>query len=138
MRDGLRFDRFFTGYGVLEDAHFALQAKQAGWTLLEDGRAHCVHLHTAKGREDHRRVARKTATNYRYVFIDLVPERSVRQEIRFWWVQIFDLLRFFVYAIRHPAKAAWMTTLGKLEGILEAARMHSSGPYKDRGMTRDG
>lgn len=119
---GLRFADFFVGYGVLEDAHFALRARKQ-WVLLECGSAHCIHLHTKSGRENARLVARKTAENYRYVFMDIIPKRSWKQEFRFWRVQFFDLGRFFVYALIHPTKNNWLTLLGKIEGILHALSM---------------
>lgn len=122
LDNGLRFGEFFVGYGMLEDAHFALKAKKE-WVLLECGRAHCIHLHAKSGRENSRKVARKTAENYRYVFMDIVPNRTLKQEFRFWRVQFFDLGRFFVYAILHPSKKTWMTVLGKTEGIWQAMLM---------------
>ena len=126
LDEGLRFDEFFSGYGVLEDAHFALRAKQNGWELWEDGKAHCIHDHAPGGRENHRSVARKTAINYRYVFIDIVPNRTARNEIRFWRVQFFDLFRFALIFIRRPSRVAWDTMVGKFEGIIAAMKMHTS------------
>lgn len=119
---GLRFSDFFKGYGILEDAHLALRARKQ-WTLLECGKAHCVHLHAKSGREKSRMIARKTAENYRFVFMDIVPDRTFAQEFRFWRVQFFDLIRFFIYAIFHPSKQTWNTVLGKLEGIWYAILM---------------
>lgn len=116
---GLRFSEFFIGYGVLEDAHFALRAKR-DWGLLECGKARCVHLHTKSGRENHRMVAKKTVTNYRYVFMSIVPERTIKQELRFWRVQFFELLRLFLFAIIHPRKETWRSVFGKFEGIILA------------------
>jgi len=119
LETGLRFSRFFTDYGVLEDAHFALKAGRE-WRLLEHGAARCHHLKSTATRESSRLVARKTAINYRYVFVDIVPERTLRQEIRFWYVQLVDLLRFFLYALVHGGKSSWASVLGKAEGILAA------------------
>lgn len=119
---GLRFSEFFIGYGMLEDAHFALRARRQ-WVLMECGRARCVHLHAKSNRENARLLARKTAENYRYVFMDIVPKRTWKQEFRFWRVQVFDLTRFIVYAFLHPSKNNWLTVLGKSEGILEALSM---------------
>lgn len=119
---GLRFDHFFVGYGVLEDAHFALRARRT-WEILECGRARCVHLRSPSGRSTHRNVARKTATNYRYVFLDIVENRTWRHELRFWRVQLFDLVRVFAYAVTHRKKDNWQSALGKLEGIVAAISM---------------
>lgn len=119
---GLRFSEFFVGFGVLEDAHFALRAGRR-WKLMEHGAAHCEHLHAASSRENARLIARKTAVNYRFVFIDIVPQRTLYQELRFWRVQFFDHFRILLYALRHPDRAAWLTVLGKAEGILAALRL---------------
>jgi glycosyltransferase involved in cell wall biosynthesis len=126
---GLRFSPFFTGYGVLEDAHFALRAGRK-WKLLECGNARCVHLHAQGGRTSSRLVARKSAVNYRFVFIDLVPQRTAGQEFRFWRVQIFDLLRMCAYAVRNGGSSNWLAALGKLEGIFAAARMKPVQPAR--------
>jgi glycosyltransferase involved in cell wall biosynthesis len=119
---GLRFDPFFYGYGVLEDAHFALRARRQ-WTLLECGRARCLHLHSPSGRENARLVSQKTAVNYRYVFMDIVPRRTLMQEFRFWRVQWMDFLRFLIYALLHGGKPEWQAVIGKWEGIFMAMRM---------------
>ena len=122
---GLRFSEFFKDYGILEDAHFALRARLQ-WTLLECGRAHCIHLRSPSGRAKARQIARKTAVNYRYVFVDVVRNRTWSQEVRFWTVQGFDLFRFFAHAVRSPHKDHWLTVLGKIEGIVEALGIRPS------------
>jgi len=119
--DGLRFSEFFSGHGVLEDAHLALRAAKK-WRLLECGSARCVHLQSSESREDVRLTARKTAINYRYVFVDIVPKRTWKQEYRFWRVQFFDLFRLFLSALR-GRRNGWQVVLGKLEGIILAFRI---------------
>lgn len=116
---GLRFDEFFTGYGVLEDAHFALRAGKH-WKLLECGSACCIHLRSKSGRENPRQIMRKTAINHRYVFIDIVPQRTWVQEFRFWRVQLFDLVSLLIAASGSPQRAHWLMVVGKIEGILSA------------------
>ena len=64
-----------------------------------------------------------SATNYRYVFIDIVPQRTWQQEFRFWRVQGFDLFRFIVAALAAPNRETWGTVWGKIEGIFTALRM---------------
>ena len=123
--EGLRFSSFFTGIGVLEDAHLALRARRR-WTLLENGRARCVHLRSQRSRTGFREIARRSAVSYRYVFVDIVPERTWNQEMRFWRVQLFDLFRFFVAALRRPRRETWQTVLGKVEGIFAAARLRTA------------
>jgi len=124
--DGLRFDDFFVDYGVLEDAHLALRAKRK-WKLLECGRARCIHLRAPGGRVSKRKVAWKTAVNYRYVFMDIAPERSRAQEFRFWRLQIFDLFRVVAYAIRTGKLDEWQTVIGKASGIIAAWRLKPGG-----------
>lgn len=122
FRDGLRFHRFFSGYGVLEDAHFALRAGRK-WKLLECGPARCTHLRAPGGRIDSKALAYKTAVNYRFVFMDLVPRRTWKQELRFWTVQLFDLFRILAYAVKSPTRDEWLTFVGKASGIVAASRL---------------
>jgi glycosyltransferase involved in cell wall biosynthesis len=127
---GLRFSLFFKDYGVLEDAHLALRAGRR-WKLLECGRACCTHLHSSSGRENTRSVARKTAVNYRFVFVDIVPDRTLGQEFRFWRMQLVDLIRFILYAVRHSNKATWGSVIGKVEGIFAAISVHPEARIQD-------
>lgn len=121
---GLRFSAFFSDFGMLEDAHFALRARR-DWVLLELGRARCTHLRSQAGRVNKRQRAWKTAVNYRYVFVDLVPERTRSQEFRFWRVQAFDLFRQLLYAARTRCRDDWLAVIGKVEGIAAARRITS-------------
>lgn len=120
---GLRLAPFFTDYGVVEDAHLALSARTRGWRIVEVGRARCEHHHSPRGRASRRRVARKTAVNYRFLFVDLVPRRTARQELRFWRVQLVDLLRHAAHAVRAGGRDDWAAVLGKAEGIAAAVRV---------------
>ena len=122
MDNGLRFDKFFKDYGIMEDAHFSLRAGER-WKLLQVGDARCIHLRSEKAREDPFLVASKTAINYRYLFIDIIKNRTFMQEIRFWRVQIFDLCHFVVYALRHWGKDEWLKVFGKANGILKAIQL---------------
>lgn len=124
FKDGLRFSEFFKDFGIMEDAHFALRAGRH-WTLLECGQARCVHLHSQLSRPSKRRVAWKSAVNYRYLFIEIVPNRTWKQEFRFWRVQVFDLIRFIAYALRSGDKDDLLMVLGKIEGIVAALFLRS-------------
>ncbi len=119
---GLRFADFFTGYAILEDAHLALRAGRC-WRLLENGKARCTHLRSPRARADSRRIGRQSAVNYRFVFVDLVPNRTLRQELRFWRVQALDLLRFGARLLRRRDRESLALIAGKLEGIWQAAGM---------------
>jgi GT2 family glycosyltransferase len=119
---GLRFDEFFRDYGMLEDAHFALRARRS-WKLVECGRARCLHLHAPGGRADKRRLAFKTAVNYRYVFVDIVRNRTWRHELRFWRFQFFELLRMFLHALTSGNREDWQSVAGKVSGIVAAWRL---------------
>lgn len=133
---GLRFSEFFIGYGVLEDAHFALRAGRR-WTLLECGRARCQHLRSPHGRVNSRAIARMSAVNYRFVFIDLVPRRSLSQELRFWRVQLLDLLRFCFAFLRRWDRDSLALVTGKLEGIWQAAHLKASETAGSKSSSRD-
>jgi len=121
---GLRFSDYFTGYGILEDAHFALRAKKEDWLLQESGRAHCVHRHSPLSRYDARRVSRISTVNHRFVFIDLIRDRTIVQELRFWLVQFVQILILTGYAIYHYSdKNAWLNLIGKVEGVYLAVKL---------------
>lgn len=124
--DGLRFHEFFTGHGVLEDAHLALRAGRT-WRLLENGRARCIHLRCRTGRSEGRRLGELSATNYRFVFVDIVRRRTWRQERRFWTVQLVDLLRFLAQLVRHPHRDSAALVWGKMVGMAKASRICSEG-----------
>ncbi|MBZ0112994.1 MAG: glycosyltransferase family 2 protein [Thermoanaerobaculia bacterium] len=117
--DGLRFSRFFTGYGILEDAHLALRAGKK-WRLMEDGRAHCIHLRSPSSRAGSREISRKGVLNYHYVFRDLIPNPSAKQVARFWLVQFVGLTYNLAAIVRRPGRETLYSAAGKLEGILEA------------------
>jgi glycosyltransferase involved in cell wall biosynthesis len=121
---GQRFSKFFTGYGVLEDAHFALVARRK-WRLLECGKATCIHLKSSTSKPDERKIARMSAVNYRYVFMEVVPNRSWQKNYRFWMVQFFQLLSFIIHALKNPHKKSWLTVVGKLEGFRDARKLKS-------------
>lgn len=120
---GLRFSPFFVGYGVVEDAHLALTARNRGWRILECGRARCEHHHSPRGRSSSRVVARRTAVNYRFLFVDVQPRRSLGQEYRWWRVQAVDFVRYLAAATRGGRAGDWSGVLGKLEGIILATRV---------------
>lgn len=123
--DGLRFSPFFIDYGVVEDAHLALRARRRNWIIWECGRARCVHNNSPRGRANKRRIARKTAVNYRFLFVDIVPRRTLRQEVRFWRVQLVDLVRQAAAASRHGARGEWPAVVGKVEGMIAATRVRA-------------
>jgi glycosyltransferase involved in cell wall biosynthesis len=122
FEDGLRFSDFFTDFGVLEDAHLALRASQ-NWKLLECGRARCLHLKSKISRESKRKIAFKSAVNYRYVFTDIVPNRTLSQELRFWQIQFVDLFRIIAFAVRSGGEDNWLSVVGKMQGIFKACRI---------------
>lgn len=120
---GFRFCEFFTDFGVMEDAHLALRARR-DWDLLECGKARCIHLNLRKKGISKRKIAAKTAVNHRYLFVDIVPHRTLKQEFRFWSVQAFQLLILVLYAIRNFHKDNWLAVLGKVEGIIAATHLN--------------
>lgn len=120
FKSGLRFDVFFRDYGVLEDAHFALRAGRT-WRLVECGKARCVHLHAMGGRSNARVVARKTATNYRYVFLDIVHDRTIWHELRFWRVQFIQLISLVYQFAIQRRRLEGLAVIGKFEGMITSA-----------------
>jgi hypothetical protein len=122
--EGLRFSTFFTDCGPLEDVHLALQAR-GHWRLLECGTARCIHLRSPRSRTNASRLAWKTAVNFRYVFVDLVPNRTWKQEFRFWRVQALDLVSYIAEALRTRSRDDWGAIVGKMKGILAAVRMRT-------------
>jgi len=129
FRRGLRFDEFFSGFGVLEDAHLALQAKR-NWKLLEHGKARCSHLKAQSSRESGFSVGRKSAVNYRYVFVDIVPSRSTRQELRFWLVQLVDFGSAVAACFRGGGRRTLGFVFGKFVGLFQAAMVRGQKPVK--------
>jgi glycosyltransferase involved in cell wall biosynthesis len=118
---GLRFDRFFRDYGMLEDAHLSLRAGRE-WELLQCGDARCTELHSPNGRVDRRRAGYKSVVNYYYVFSDIVGPLTWRHKIRFWRFQLFEMLRVGSSAIRRRRFSDVSELRGRLEGIIAAAR----------------
>ncbi len=119
--DGLRFSEFFSDYGVLEDAHFALKAGK-NWKLFENGKAHCTHLQSPKGRVNYRRIGYKSVVNYYYVFQDIVSPLSLTHKFRFWRYQMFELFRIASSAVRNRSWGDVLDLCGRFEGFL--AVMH--------------
>ncbi|MFM8320108.1 MAG: hypothetical protein ACKOC5_04255, partial [Chloroflexota bacterium] len=78
------------------------------------------------GRADTRKISLKTVNNYRYVFIDVVPMRTLRQEFGFWRFQFIDLAHLMIYAVMHPQSKYWLAVLGKMEGIKVALFMKTN------------
>jgi glycosyltransferase involved in cell wall biosynthesis len=118
---GLRFDLFFRDYGVLEDAHFSLRARQQ-WKLLQCGDAHCIELHAAGGRVDRRKIGYKCVVNYYYVFRDIAQPLTLMQRYRFWRFQIFEFFRIAASAVRRRRQADLLELRGRLEGVMAVAR----------------
>jgi glucosyl-dolichyl phosphate glucuronosyltransferase len=118
---GLRFDRFFSDYGVLEDAHFSLRAGR-NWKLLQCGDAHCEELKSPHGRVNRRKVGYKCVVNYYYVFQDIVRPLSFRQKYRFWRYQAFEIFRMATSLIRRRRTGDALEILGRLEGVAAVMR----------------
>ncbi len=118
---GMRFSDFFSDYGVLEDAHFALRAGKK-WRLLENGKARCTHLQSQKGRVDRRRIGYKCVVNYYYVFRDIVSPLSWSHQFRFWRFQVFELFRIGTSAVRNRSRNDVTEFLGRIEGMIRVMR----------------
>lgn len=119
--EGLRFDPFFSDYGVLEDAHFSLRAGRR-WELLQCGDAHCTEAHASAGRIDRKRIGYKCVVNYYYVFQDNVQPMTWKHRMRFWRFQLFELLRVGGSAISRRRLSDLMELRGRLEGFARVMR----------------
>jgi hypothetical protein len=118
---GLRFDSFFSDYGVLEDAHFALHAGRQ-WQLLQCGDAHCREMSSQNGRVDRRSIGYKCVVNYYYVFQDIVRPLTWRHKARFWSYQGFEFFRIAASAIRRHRSSDVTELRGRLEGVFSVLR----------------
>jgi glycosyltransferase involved in cell wall biosynthesis len=121
LDSGLRFDDFFSDYGVLEDAHFSLRAGRR-WQLLQCGDARCSHLSSTNGRVDRRKLGYKYVVNYYYVFKDIVRPLTLRRKVRFWRFQAFELFRIITSAVRRRRLADLKEFQGRIEGIAAIVR----------------
>jgi hypothetical protein len=63
--------------------------------------------------------------NYRYVFLDIVGQRGVAQDLRFWLVQFVDLAVLSSAYLRGGGLKSLEFALGKCVGILQAAFMRA-------------
>jgi len=114
--EGLRFDPFFTDYGVLEDAHFSLRAGRR-WRLLQCGDAHCQEQSSPAGRVSAHIIGRKSVVNYWFVFNSIAGPLSLAQKFRFWRFQVFEYLRVAAYALRHRDPSRRQDLAGRLDGL---------------------
>lgn len=119
--EGLRFDLFFSDYGMLEDAHMALRAGRR-WKLWQCGDARCVHLHSPRGRQPRRRIGFKSVVNYYYVFNDMVSPLTWRHKLRFWRFQAFEIFRVLSSSVRRRRMSDLDEVIGRIEGALAIAR----------------
>ncbi len=113
----LNFHPFFRDYGMLEDNHLALKCKKAGYKNLQCGDAHCEELNATSGRSNSFIIGQKTCLNYYFVFNDIEGPLSLKQKLRFFSFQFFELFRFGFAALKHPEKKRLNYLLGKSSGI---------------------
>jgi GT2 family glycosyltransferase len=118
--EGLLFDPFFRGYGVLEDAHFSLRARRR-WRLLQCGDARCEHLASRNGRTNAQKIGYMCVVNYYYVFRDICGPLSWRQRGRFWRYQAFEFFRVLSSGVRRRRTSDWMELWGRMRGALAIA-----------------
>jgi glycosyltransferase involved in cell wall biosynthesis len=118
--EGMRFDPWFAGFGVLEDAHFSLRAGKR-WKLLQCGDATCQELHAAGGRTDDVRIGYKTIVNYYYVFTSVEGPLSRAQRFRFWRFQAFELFRLATSLVRRRRRVDIDRLRGRIRGIIDVA-----------------
>jgi len=117
FQNNFRFDPFFVGYGILEDAHLSLRIKQKGFNLLQCGDATCVELKSKTGRTDMKIIGERTVTNYYYVFKTICGNLTLTQKMRFFRFQAFELFRAASDIIRFRNNKAIRFFQGKVYGI---------------------
>lgn len=114
---GLRFSPFFKDYGVLEDAHLSLRARNR-WKLVQCGDAHCEELHSPNGRVNRRKIGYKCVVNYYFVFADIAGPLSIRRKWHFWRFQFFEFVRVAAWAIRRRDWYCFLDLMGRVQGVL--------------------
>jgi GT2 family glycosyltransferase len=117
FRNNFRFDSYFIGYGILEDAHLSLRVKQRGYTLLQCGDAKCIELKSKTGRTNIKTIGERTVTNYYYVFKTICGPLTVGQKMNFFRFQAFELFRAVGDIVRFRNKKAIHFFQGKIYGI---------------------
>jgi glycosyltransferase involved in cell wall biosynthesis len=115
--NGLRFDNFFIGYGILEDAHLSLSAKKNNWKLLQCGDAGSRELSSSSGRENRKTIGIKVVTNYYYVFKTIAGPLSMSQKRRFFTYQGAELIRIFANYLIKWDKRLGQELIGRMKGI---------------------
>lgn len=118
---GLRFHKFFSDYGVLEDAHFSLRAKR-NWNLLQCGDALCEEMSSPNGRVNSRKIGYKCVVNYYFVFQDIARPLSAAQKFRFWRYQTFEFFRVGTSALRRKNWNNLQEVVGRAEGVFAVLR----------------
>lgn len=116
---GIRFSPFFRTFSYNEDFHLAMVAGRR-WSIFDLGASRYVHLKASGGRAIPRLEARHFVINSRFVFVDLVPRRSRRQEARFWLVHAMSFAGRIVLAVTY--RGEWEEVLGQVEGMRSAHR----------------
>lgn len=113
----------FLGTGPLEDVHLSLRVAAVGWRLLQCGSARCQHIHAPSGRPNHWQAGYKKVINYWYTYRTTVPERSLINNIRFWYVQLVWASLLVIQGIRHADRGSLAELAGRLHGALDAFRL---------------
>lgn len=119
LKDEVSFDPFFVGYGILEDAHLALNIKKRGYNLLQCGDAKAIELTAPTGRTNKKTIGERTVINYYYVFNSICGPLTTSQKVRFFNYQLFEMARAFADIIRFTNKTSWHYFQGKIIGIVK-------------------
>ncbi len=119
LKNEVMFDPFFEGYGILEDAHLALNVKSRGYVLLQSGDAKCIELSTKSGRTNRKIIGERTVVNYYYVFKSIAGPLSFLQKFRFLRYQLFELLRAFLDILRFKNYESIEYFQGKVKGMIK-------------------
>lgn len=120
FESGLRFSDYFDTYFYNEDVHLCLRARALGLKLGIVGSATFHHSEASAGRHGPEVRARHGAINRRFVFVDIVKNRTNSQEWRFWAVEAAEAA--LVAATVPASRSARASLRGRVSGLREARR----------------
>lgn len=114
--DGIKFSKYFEGYGLYEDADFSLRALQFGKNVICTN-AQLSHFHAASGRPNHYNYGKMVVRNGWYVWRIKNPNPTIND--RFKWNAItilLTLIRLSNLITDNNKKKAFTEAMGRIVG----------------------
>ena len=118
---GLRFSEFFRTFFYREDMHLALVARRR-YRLVTVADAQYDHLRSSSGRMAPDVIARHLIINTRFIFVDMVPERTRGQELRFWATIVAKIALKLLSPVSLGPSNRFRVAVGSLRGAVAAYR----------------